>query len=1007
MAVNPVINAEFTQPIRSVVIMFTDLVDSVGLKNRLGTASYNKLIARHDALFMEILHATAGAELIQDTGDGFYALFDSAADAVSAALRFQHVLRAESWKHTVPQVRIGLHAGQISEVTGTEREAKLVGLPIDLTARLMSLATGGQILMSAEVFDQARHAHAEQMVAAPDGRSLSWMAHGTYKPKGYDHPIEVYEVGEAGSAPLLPPEDTEKARRAVNDEQAELLGWRPAAGQKVPHKSDWLLEKKLGEGSVGEVWVARKTQTEQRHVFKFCFDAERLRSLRRELAFFKLIRHTLGDRSDIAALHDLQLEAPPYYLESEYVPEGDLAHWSERQGGIGAVPMETRLDFFVRTARAVAASHSVGILHKDIKPLNILVALDEAGNPRPRLTDFGIGELKEPKEAPGVTEMGFTQVLVGEDTSSSSSTRLYTPPEMLAGQPFTMQGDVYALGVMLYQMVVGDLYRPLAVGWERDVDDELLRADIARCIDGDLQRRFASASVLAEHIESLEQRRERMLRKLDRQRSEQRRQHFFRIGLVGTGVLLVVIAMVTTAWMREQDLRVTAENETAKVKAVSDFLVSIFEVSDPFESRGDTITAREILDRGAGRIEEELKDQPEVQSELMDTVGFVYQNLGLYHEAIDLFRKSLTIRETQSDTTRDELADSENHLSVALMYIRDFAAAEPHVRKALELDIEVKGEISAEVASGYNNLAWIQKVNGNLEEAEHLFRRAIGISEILEGEGCETCAQYTHNLAQLLQRMGRYPEAEQAFRKSLETRRRLFGEPHPWVSESLYGVADILHDTGRYKEAEALFRKALEMDRTLYGDAHPFVADDMRNLGYLLFDLRRYDEAYQLLTDALAMQESVFGEGHAITASLRILIAGVHMERNELELAEQFAQEAVTIYEQDPETQPTLFAHALTSLGHIANRAQDYQRAEEYFEESLDLLRDNQDAEPRLLANTLQKRADNFKELGRPESGLEPAREAVAVLRDLLPADHPDLNASLEVLAELEALVHH
>src|SRR5262249_32553383 len=205
------------------------------------------------------------------------------------------------------------------------------------------------------------------------------------------------------------PPNTEKCRSAVSAGEEAVLGWRPAAGLEIPGREQWILERRLGEGGFGEVWLAEHHRTHAKRVYKFCFDADRLRSFKRELTLFRLLRDALGDRPDIAQIHEIQLDSPPYFLESEFTESGNLADWAKQQGGLDKVPLEMRLDIVARTADAVAAAHSIGVLHKDIKPSNILI-YGEPGAPRPRLADFGIGMLADRGALAGrdITLSGFT-----------------------------------------------------------------------------------------------------------------------------------------------------------------------------------------------------------------------------------------------------------------------------------------------------------------------------------------------------------------------------------------------------------------------------------------------------------------------------------------------------------------------------------------------------------------------------------------------------------------------
>ncbi len=490
------------------VIIFTDLVDSSALKVRLGDQDYVQHIARpHNQIFRELLRQFPGAAERAYTGDGFMATFASVADAVMCALEFHEALRRHQWERVKPETRVGIHLGDTIEFDGKDsQETALASHAADMTARVMSLAEGGQILMTRAAFDSARQS---VRALAPERGELEWLAYGHYRFKGKDEPMEVFEVGIKGISPLQPPGDSEKARRAVTDEEAATLGWRPAVDLAIPSRPGWKVAQKLGEGGFGEVWLGRQERTEEVRAFKFCFDPDRLRAFKRELTFFKLIRKGLGDRDDIARLLEVQVDHPPFYLESEFIPGGNLKDWADRRGGINQVPLKVRLEFAATIARAVAAAHSLAIIHKDLKPSNVLIAESADGKLHPRIADFGIGVLADSTllEREGLKGTGLSETLLVGNDSSRTGTRMYSPPEALTDESPTTGWDIYSLGIILYQLVIGDLNRPLGVGWERDVTDELLRADIAGAVDVQPSRRFSSATELADRIEKLEIRR--------------------------------------------------------------------------------------------------------------------------------------------------------------------------------------------------------------------------------------------------------------------------------------------------------------------------------------------------------------------------------------------------------------------------------------------------------------------------------------------------------------------
>ncbi len=541
---------------RFAVLLFSDIVGSTDLKSQHGAMAYLAAAELHNALF-ERFAAEEKLTLIKNTGDGYLARTESVAAAVRFALRLQDGLRIMQWPSFPLATRVGIHAGEVADTT-TLGQADILGPAADLAARVMNVALGGQILLSRFPFDEARHFLREHpQIAGRETPALVWLAHGPYLMKGRDEPMEIFEVGAEGLAPLVPPPDGEKVRRAIRPGEEETLGWRPAVGLEVPGRTGWLLMRKIGEGGFGEVWLAEQAKMKQRRVFKFCFDEERLRSFKRELTFFRLIRDALGERADIAKLYDVKLDEPPFFLESEFAEHGNLTEWSATQGGIGAVPMERRLEIVAQIAEAVSAAHSVGILHKDLKPQNVLMQARTDGEAAPQITDFGIGALadKSALAEHEITAAGFTVNTLVNKGSGSSMTRLYAPPEQLTGKPYTVQGDVYALGVILYQMVIGDFAHALAPGWEREVKDDLVREDLAECLDGDPARRLTSAAELAERLRSLGIRRSAREAEHRRRQANARRKRNTRLALIGGAIASVIAIGLGAGFFRERTLR--------------------------------------------------------------------------------------------------------------------------------------------------------------------------------------------------------------------------------------------------------------------------------------------------------------------------------------------------------------------------------------------------------------------------------------------------------------------
>ena len=909
-------------PSRLMVLLFTDIVRSVDLKTRLGDAEGARLIGRHDELFREVMGAAESAEILKDTGDGFLARFTTTREAVMVALRFQHAIWSEPWGADPIQVRIGIHLGEVSELElETTGLPKVSGLAVDIAARVMGLGLPGQILMTRAAFDNAR----QYVRHEGDGRPFEWMAHGRYLFQGADDAMEIFEVGAVGIAPLSVPPDGQKARRSVAAEEEETLGWRPASSLPVPGRKGWVLERKLGEGGFGEVWLAGHKRTRTRRVFKFCYDVDRLRSLKREMTLFRVLREALGERPDIARLYEVQLDEPPFFLESEFTTCGSLQEWAETLNGIAEVPLEARVELVARTARAAAAAHSVGILHKDIKPANILIYKDEDGVARPRLSDFGIGTLTDKgRLAQGnITVAGFTD---GIDDDITTGTRMYAPPELLAGKPFTVLGDVYALGVLLYQMVVGDLDRPLAQGWERDVRYPLLREDIAACVEGDEQQRLGSAQGLAKKLETLPQR-----------RRARRRRNIIRVGAAASAVLAVLLTVATVWGLREGMLRERAEIAADKAREMNVFLQDMLAAANPWSNKGPGVKVVDVLDDAAADLETRFDDRPEIKASLHATLGWTYKKLGWPDKG------------------------------------------EPHLERAMRLR-EAMGAPPAELAQSVHELAAVKWDLMQYEQAAELYRRALAIRQELvkraqdDPDAQLAVAETTNHLAGCLDRMDKREEAERFFREALHIRELLpedhrdgltmWGSGISWVYIQ-NNLATCLREQGKLDEAEGYFREVVD---SLQPDApSPALAGAMSNLAKCLLKKGELDEARTLLESAVAMKREVLEpDDRRLAISLHEL-GGLHLQRSAPAQAEPLLREALAIRRARFTDQDGRTAHTGSLLGECLLQLDRLDEAETVLVRSYPVLDAEYGSADERTKRALQQLIDVCERLGRSD----------------------------------------
>lgn len=546
-------------------MLFTDIVGSTRLKQVLGDRAAIELIQRHHALIRELIARFPEAEEIDTAGDSFFIVFAKPSDAAHCALLMQNGMRRLREETGQPVLdRIGIHVGEVFIQERGETRRDLFGIQIDTTARVMSLGGADQILLSRFAFDSARQIL--RGFEIPEIGELTWLNHGYYEMKGVEQPLEVCEVGETKFAALTPPKDSEKAHRFHSPTDEPVLGWRPAAGQVVPH-TRWTLERSLGEGGFGEVWLARHEQLKQARVIKFCFNAERARSLKREVTLFRLLRKRVGEHPNIVAIHDVFFDEPPFYIVMDFVDGPPFDRWSTGDSAAAGPMLETRLEVLAQVADALQAAHDSEIIHRDVKPSNILVP-EQNGAARAKLTDFGIGRIINVEALAGVTGQGFTHTL--DSSSSRTGTRNYMAPELLAGEPATTRSDIYSLGVILWQTVTEDFTRPLTGDWPETVADPLLREDIRQCVAGDPQKRFVGVAQLAARLRTLGDR--RTAHEAEQQRIAALERRAYRRGLIraaaGAAAILAVIALLAVYAFREAGRanRESAEAQSANAK---------------------------------------------------------------------------------------------------------------------------------------------------------------------------------------------------------------------------------------------------------------------------------------------------------------------------------------------------------------------------------------------------------------------------------------------------------
>jgi tetratricopeptide (TPR) repeat protein len=374
---------------------------------------------------------------------------------------------------------------------------------------------------------------------------------------------------------------------------------------------------------------------------------------------------------------------------------------------------------------------------------------------------------------------------------------------------------------------------------------------------------------------------------------------------------LAAYALIQRREAEQQRARAEADAETAK--QTTNFLVDLFRISDPSEARGNAVTAREMLDKGAARIDRELAAQPAIRATLMDTVGTVYMGLGLYRQARPLLDGAVTARRSggapqafalslslehvgdlrtmQADygaaeqayrdaiaiqSARPEDPQSQAELSrtlhgfgTLLQRQGKYAEAEHNLRQALERQQKLHAGPNDDVARTLKDLARVMADGGGLNGAIPVMRSALGMQRALRGaEPHPDTAEAINDLALLLEEDGDYDESEKLLREEIAMNRRLLGEKHPEIATGLQNLALVLHDKGNLAPAESTYRQALAMRRELLGPVHPDVAVTLNNLAFVLHDRGNTHGALETERESLAIYRELFPGDHPEVARI-------------------------------------------------------------------------------------------------------------------------------------------
>jgi DNA-binding winged helix-turn-helix (wHTH) protein/tetratricopeptide (TPR) repeat protein len=720
-------------------------------------------------------------------------------------------------------------------VDGVRRaiEAKPLALLLALLTRAGALATKRELIEA--VWGNADHISEASLTTAmfklrtalgEKGRDIIDVVHGS----GYriTQPVEV----------------------TASRDRALAFSFRP--GDTVPGRPQWRLDQLLGSPALNDVWLARHQKTREARVFKFADSAARLETLQREATLSRVLHATLGARDDLVRIAEWNFDERPYFIESAYGGP-DLPAWASARGGLAAVALEARLAMVAQIARTLAAAHAAGVLHSDIKPANILVAEPEAAIPRLRLVDFGAGGLNGGMrlDAMAISMNGLER----EAHERGTGTLRYMAPEVLAGGAPTTGADIYALGILLYQLVIGDLTRSLTIGWETGIADGLLREDIAHAASGDPAMRLDSAASLAERLETLPARHAARAREQQaadaaaRQARQLERARLRRPWVIAAALSMAAgVAVSTLFGVRALHDRDEARRRADIAQAVNAFLTEdLLGRGNPAKSGKADETLMDAAQAAEAGIDARLAGEPLV-------AGSIYLSLARAFDARSAFDASRTAYERAVAAFNRAGAAGHDEAVLARLHqaaMEVLSGAPGSMARAQKIIADTRPLVEGLGARKPEARIWLAygsamtlMLGGDVQTAQAEFRQAAEQADTMPGVFDENTRLLLHQrLAFTYVRQSNWAVADPMIAALLQRRLTLNGPRHPATLQLELNQAQSRIAQGQSALALTELTRIYPDFVSVFGTDHLLTMELLATRAQGYVELQRYDDA--------------------------------------------------------------------------------------------------------------------------------------------------------------------
>jgi eukaryotic-like serine/threonine-protein kinase len=710
----------------------------------------------------------------------------------------------------------------------------------------------------------------------------------------------------------------------------------PCAGQVFAERFQLIC--KLGEGGMGQVWLAEQTSPVRRPVA--------VKLIRAGMYDESIVKRFQAERQSLAIMEHPAIakvfeagatpQGQPYFV-MEYVPGLHITEYCDQK----KLKIADRLQLFIQACEGVQHAHQKAIIHRDLKPANILV-VEVDGKPVPRIIDFGLAKTTAPQLD---RETFFTQV------GHFLGTPGYMSPEQADPnvKDIDTRTDVYSLGAVLYVLLAGAppfdtktgekfpldvLLRKLReeeppspstrVSGDRNTSSataeargtvpkqlaDLLRGDLdwitMKALDKDRTRRYGTPAELAADLRRYLNHETVSARSAStgyRLRKYVRRHRLAVVVAAGLAMLLAAFFVVQAVQLhritRERDRanseRDRANRERDRATRVTDFMTNMFQVPDPSVARGNSVTAREILDKASNDMAKGLVKDPAVQAQMMQVMATTYWNLGLFDRAHELAQQALDVRRNVLGPDDPDTLRSMTQLGGILARQGHLPEAEKLERAALAKQRRVLGTGDPLTLRTTDNLAVILGLEDQSDERLQLEREAVEVGTRALGAENPEVVRITGNLGSALSDVGRYADAQQAFRRAFEFYRRVEGPdaPHTLLYEGNIGFA--IKSQGRYAEAEPYYREVLASQQRVLGTEHRDTMWTMHSLTTLLIGEGRLTEAESMIRQTVTNRSRILGPEHFETLESKAVLSDVLSREGHFREAESLQRETLAV----------------------------------------------------------------------------------------------------------------